>query len=169
VSEHEGSNGGPAVHGVDAANGGSVPARAREIVQAMVEVFEIAQEDPSIARRLEHTDTTLVAHFTDAESVSATLMLDRNPVEVLDREYAEAETHVWATTSQWDEFFAGDLHLAMAIAHGDVTYRGPVRKFLVVVPVARRLAGEFRQIRRAQSESMPVSTTGRSGNEEDHR
>ena len=89
----------------------------------------------------------MALHFTDAKDVAVTLLLDREPPEAVASALPEAETQIHASAEQWDAFWKGEYPLAMAIARGEVSYRGPVRKFLRVVPILRRLAGEYHELR----------------------
>jgi hypothetical protein len=47
------------------------------------------------------------------------------------------------TTLQLEQLTRGELALAMEIAHGHVAYTGPVRKFLRVIPILRRVSRDW--------------------------
>jgi putative sterol carrier protein len=114
---------------------------------AIVDVIQASAHDEHLGERVAFSKTTVVLHFTDADDVAATLVLEQSPLEAVARELPNAEISIYATTAQWDAFWKGELQLAMAIARGEVTYRGTVRKFLRAVPILRRLAGDYRRAR----------------------
>jgi putative sterol carrier protein len=114
---------------------------------AIVDAIQASRRDEHLGERVAFSRTTVVLHFTDADDVAATLVLERNPLEAVAGEVPNAEVAIHATTAQWDAFWKGELQLAMAIARCEVTYRGPVRKFLRAVPILRRLAGDYRLAR----------------------
>jgi len=83
--------------------------------------------------------------------------MDRDPVEVARGSTGHADVHLHATMADTVSFFAGDLHLAMAIAQGDVTYTGPVRKVLRIIPIFRRIVGEQALMLIQQEEGMTLA------------
>jgi hypothetical protein len=77
--------------------------------------------------------------------------MDREPVEIRSGAVGDPEVEIFMSSSDIDSFWAGDLHLAMAIAEGKVQYTGPVRKFLRIVPIALRLTPTYLQMRNGGS------------------
>lgn len=95
------------------------------------------------SQRASRAQTTVTIHVAQPDGSApaplAYLALDRDPV-VVEPAGAEAEVDLILTREDLAALLAGDLHLALAIARGDVTFRGPVRKFLRITPVLRALA-----------------------------
>jgi hypothetical protein len=139
---------------VPAANG----ALGHQVVEALLDTIHDAQGEVHLGERVAFSNTSVALYFTDAEGVVVTLLLDRDPLEAVGRELPEAETEIHASSEQWDAFWKGEYQLAMGIARGEVSYRGPVRKFLRAVPILRRLADDYRQLRSEQHEMAGAGT-----------
>jgi hypothetical protein len=88
---------------------------------------------------------TSVAIFTregdDGAVPFAQLLLDREPI-LVQRGDGDGRSEIDLTLTRADlvRLVEGDLHLPLAIARGDVAFRGPVRKLLRITPVLRSLA-----------------------------
>ena len=118
-------------------------AEAEQLLTGFMRIMDAAAADEFIGARLSHAQTTLEVHLVDTQpELSFTLLADREPVEMVRGSAGDAEVRLFATMKDTVAFFAGELHLAMAIARGDVTYSGPVRKILRVIPIFRRIVGE---------------------------
>jgi phospholipid/cholesterol/gamma-HCH transport system ATP-binding protein len=118
-------------------------AEAETLLAGFMRIMDAAAADEFIGRRLAHAQTTLEVHLVDTDpELSFTVLADREPVEMVSGSVGEAEVDLFATMADTVGFFAGELHLAMAIARGDVSYTGPVRKVLRVIPIMRRIVGE---------------------------
>jgi phospholipid/cholesterol/gamma-HCH transport system ATP-binding protein len=129
---------------------------AQSVFDAFIRVMKVASAHAVIAERLALANTTVHVHITDApQEHRLTLLLDRTPIECVPRLVGNAEIELFMTTRDIYRFWTGELHLAMGIARGEVGYSGPVRKLLRVVPIARRLADDFRQIVDEEDFSVP--------------
>ncbi len=106
-----------------------------EMVTRSAKFFGQAATDPRLGERMGLAQTTVHIHFDDSHGI--TLLLDRQPIGVEDRIVGSAEVELWGSADVWMEFVRREKQLAMAIVDGEVTYRGPVRKFLRVVPILR--------------------------------
>lgn len=109
-------------------------------VKAAFEEFrrtvQAAAEDPVIGHRLAFGQTTLLLRLEDDPDAELLLRLDREPIEVVDDPGGEsAEIELWVSSDQLRRVWDPDFHLAMAIAKGEATFVGPVRKFLRVMPI----------------------------------
>jgi hypothetical protein len=71
------------------------------------------------------------------------MLLDRNPVELVEGSYPDAEVKLYMTADDLAAFWSGQLHAAIAITDGRIGYRGPVRKVLRVLPIVRRQSARF--------------------------
>ncbi len=103
-----------------------------------------AQPDVASALVLSGTVTRVVVQEDPSASLTLTLMLEREPIEVLDGNAGEAESEIMISADDLVAFCRGELQLAMAIARGRVSYRGRVRKFLRASPILRRVARGMR-------------------------
>lgn len=90
------------------------------------------------ARRLRHALTS-VRFVTPSQS--ATLLLDRSPPTVT-RGDEPAEIEIALTEEQAARFAAGALPMPAAVVRGAVRCRGPVRRYLEVDPILRRLLAQ---------------------------
>jgi hypothetical protein len=91
-----------------------------------------------LSRRLALADTTVRIELADEEDLALTLLLDRTPIEVVDGS-GDAEVGLTIASIDLERLWLEDFHLPMAIVRGRVLTRGPVRKFLRVMPIVRGL------------------------------
>jgi hypothetical protein len=121
---------------------GDAPPTDPELLDMLRELFAAAA-DGGASQRPSRAQTTVTIHVEQPDGTGAAplafLALDREPV-VVEPAGAEAEVDLVLTREDLAALLCGELHLALAIARGDVSYRGPVRKFLRITPVLRGLA-----------------------------
>ena len=118
-------------------------AEAEILFEGFMRILDAAAADEFIGRRLAHADATMEVHYVDTDpELSFTVLADREPIEMVRGSVGDADIHLYATMRDGVRFFAGDLHLAMAIARGEVTYTGPVRKMLRIIPIFRRVLAD---------------------------
>jgi hypothetical protein len=98
--------------------------------------MEAAAQDERLSSVLARADTTVRICLADDPELCVTLLLDRNPIEVVESE-GPAEVEIWIVSVDLARLYSPDFHLSMAISRGRVKYTGPVRKFLRVTPVVR--------------------------------
>lgn len=113
------------------------PPTAERLAELTAEWFSTGAHDPHVGARLALADT--VVHFHLGDNAGVTLMLDRTPIEALPRIMGEPEIEIWATPEQVLSMLRREAQMAMLISYGELDYRGPVRKFLRVVPILRSL------------------------------
>jgi phospholipid/cholesterol/gamma-HCH transport system ATP-binding protein len=103
--------------------------------------LERALRSPSPAvGRLAYAGTSVT--FTVPENdLAATVLLDRRPPLLADPS-EPAEIRIELTPSQAARFASGSLCMASAVVSGEVASRGPVRKYLEVDPIMRRLLAD---------------------------
>lgn len=92
-------------------------------------------EDPRLAERLARAQTTVHVRFSDDAGI--TLHMDRSPIQVEAGLVGAAEIELQGTPETFLAFVRGERHMAMAITSGELEYRGPVRKFLRILPILR--------------------------------
>ena len=108
----------------------------QNLVELTVEFFNTAAQDAELSERMSFANTTVQIHFTDLPGENVcTIWLDRLPIGAEVGVVGEAEVELFAPAKIFMGLFAGKEALPIAIVRGDVTYTGPVRKFLRVVPI----------------------------------
>jgi hypothetical protein len=115
------------------------PERAMRAFRGLI---EMVCEDPATSARVTLADTTVQINLSDASGYAFTLYLDAERVELGDSD-PQAQIALAMTTLQLEQLTRGELALAMEIAHGHVAYTGPVRKFLRVIPILRRVSRDW--------------------------
>ena len=108
-------------------------------VRRVAAVLEAALQGEDLRTRLRHAGTSVAFGTRDAGR-AVTLLLDREVPELRRDEPAEV---VITLSDQAAEAFAdGLLSMPAAIIAGDATATGPVRKYLEVDPIIRRVLAE---------------------------
>jgi len=111
-------------------------------VHAFRDLIGMICDDTAASARMILADTTVQISLSDVSGYAFTLYLDGERVELGDSD-PQAEITLAMTTPQLEQLTRGELALAMEIAHGTVAYSGPVRKFLRVIPILRRVSREW--------------------------
>jgi hypothetical protein len=88
--------------------------------------------------RLGSAGTSVTFKIARSPKRSVTLLLDRDPPEVADGG-EPAEITIELSAKQAERFARGDLALPTRIANGEVSYTGPVRKYLSLDPIIRSM------------------------------
>jgi len=118
---------------------------AQESIDLRVRLERALSGDGHAVARLGAAGTSVSFRVTDALGASVTLLLDRKPPQVAERD-EPAEVTILLTAEQAGRFARGQLALPAALVAGQVSCRGPVRKYLVVDPILRaRLAEADRE------------------------
>jgi hypothetical protein len=124
---------------MDQASSGSQPAAPAIDPQRMADMtaafFNRAGADHELASRLGLASTSV--HFHYADGIGATVHLEQKHVAAEARIVGTAEVELWATPAMFMAFTLNKKLMSVAIMEGDLEYRGPVRKFLRVVPIMR--------------------------------
>ena len=89
------------------------------------------RHEPATLARLSYARTSVCFQVDDAPGI--TLLLDRDPAQVVDDEPAEIE--ITLTAQQAGDLARGRLPMPRAIVTHAVTAKGPVRKYLEVDPM----------------------------------
>ncbi|UTI65428.1 hypothetical protein NBH00_04245 [Paraconexibacter antarcticus] len=109
---------------------------ANDLPGLTVAFFRKGAQDAELSERMSFAATVVQITYTDVEGENAcTVWLDRDPIEAEVGASAEAEIELAMSAETGISLFAGRVALPIAILNGEVTYRGPVRKFLRVVPI----------------------------------
>jgi hypothetical protein len=121
---------------VDPTDGSAARAYTETALERFCVAIEAAARDERLSRVLARGGTTVRIELADDPELSTMLLLDRDPIEVIDSD-EPAEVEISIVSVDLARLYSPDFHLAMAIARGRVGYSGPVRKFLRVTPVVR--------------------------------
>jgi SCP-2 sterol transfer family len=89
-------------------------------------------------QRLGTAGTSVTFEIADAPKASVTLLLDRQPPAVADGD-EPAEITIEMDSKLATSFAKGELSLPSLILSGEVSYSGPVRKYLSFDPILRSL------------------------------
>jgi hypothetical protein len=116
--------------------GGAARAYTQNALQRFCAAMSAAAQDKRLSSVLSRANTTVRIELADDPELSCTLLLDRNPIEVVQTD-EPAEVEISIVSVDLARLYSPDFHLAMAISRGRVGYTGPVRKFLQVTPVVR--------------------------------
>ncbi len=109
-----------------------------EFVRRLEEFFVRAGDEPDLAERMTFARTTVALHLTDApDGTGATIHLTQTPIDARPGIDPGAEIHMYAPTGLWIDMLADRVPLPIAVAHGQVEYTGPIRKFLRVAPILK--------------------------------
>ncbi len=106
--------------------------------QRTVAFFERHAADPHAAARLCRADCSVHIHL--GEGVGVSLRLDCTPLEAEVGIVGVAEIEIHCSPAQLDAHVRGERTLAQEIMRREVTYVGPVRKFLSIAPILRGLS-----------------------------
>jgi hypothetical protein len=134
-------------------------AHPKDMAALTARFFQGAGTNAELSERMSFANTTVQIHFTEdgMEEESCTVWLDKTPIGAEVGLVGEAEIQLFGSAEVFLGMITGKVALAMAIARGDVTYTGPVRKFLRVVPILRTF--DFDMFRR---ETASANGTGAS-------
>ena len=144
------------VAGVGGSSGGVQGAghpSIEQMIQVAVEAFRVLAEDRVKGGRMADAATTCALHVTDVGTDGGlTALLDREPIEVVDRVLPDARSRIYGPTEMWlPVFLKGNL--GIAVARGELEYEGPVREFLRVFPIFRSAYGDVARGKRSAATS----------------
>jgi hypothetical protein len=114
-------------------------AHCEAIMERFCDGVEWAASTPAAAR-LAQAQTVVTIRLADEPDLSVTLHLDREPIEVVTGTPANAEAELVLPSVDLTHIWSSEFHVPIAIVRGRAAVRGPVRKFLRVLPVLRAAA-----------------------------
>lgn len=119
-----------------------------------IDAFRVVAQDEALGERLARAETTCALHVGEN---GLTALLDREPIDVLDHAIDDAESHIHGSEEDWLPVFTNG-NLGIALARGELTWTGPVRKFLRIFPIFRTVYADVALGRR--SVDHPERTEG---------
>ena len=108
-----------------------------DMIDVAIEALRLVARDDVKCRRMADAATTCALHITDLrDDAGLTALLDRTPIEVVDRALPDAQARIHGPAAAWlPVFLKGNL--GIAVARGELQFDGPVREFLRVFPIFR--------------------------------
>jgi phospholipid/cholesterol/gamma-HCH transport system ATP-binding protein len=125
---------------------------AMSVRGALEDVFAA---DGAALRRLSYADTSVQFVELD-DDCATTLLLDRRPPALLD-EPEPAEVTIELTRDQALQFAHGVLPMPAAVIRGEVSYSGPVRRYLEVDVILREMLARTRDQRDVAPGYVPAA------------
>lgn len=104
-----------------------------QMLATAVEAFRVAAETPRLCERLASANVTCALHLTDLDT-GLTALLDRSPIEVVDRVEEDTDIRISGTAEQWLPVFT-EGNLGIALLREQLEWHGPVRQFLRIFPI----------------------------------
>lgn len=110
-------------------------------------IFEKAMEDDALSDTLAASGVVLQINYTDPVSQ---ITVDMPSKKVFTGECGlKPSVEMFMTADMGNQFWRGNLNLAVAMAKGQVRAKGPVPKILKLVPVAKKLFPSYEEMLRA--------------------
>lgn len=100
-------------------------------------VERVLEREGSAVQRLGEAGTSITFVVLGGEQEPVTLLLDRVPPQLATAQDSEITVELDADHAQ--RFMRGQLVLSTCLIEGGASCRGPIRKYLVVDPILRRL------------------------------
>lgn len=125
----------------------------QKMAEMTAQFFSQGASDQRLGERLALAQCSVHIHYTD--DVGVTLLLDRSPIAAEPRIIGNAEIELWGPPELFLQMVRREKQMAMCIANGELEYRGPVRKFLRIVPILRSF--DFDVWRGAETPGAPVA------------
>lgn len=123
-----------------------------EVYRYLGGMFQRAAEHPEAGPKLAAAGVTLQLHYSDPDTI-LTVQL-REPIEVIEGDTDEkADIHLYMRADDADQFWRGQLNLAMALSKGRVKSKGPVSKTLRLVPTVKPLFAVYQDLIREKDEA----------------
>lgn len=107
------------------------------MIEIAVEAFRAVGDDRAKSRRMADAATTCALEVTGLDGTAGiTALLDRDPIEVVERPLPDAVSRIYGPAEAWLPVFRKG-NLGIALARGELAFEGPVREFLRVFPIFR--------------------------------
>lgn len=118
-----------------------VPDTPAARLERFVLVVQHALEDEGASQQFATHGVSVRIHLSDAPDTGVTLFLDRTPAEIVTGTGGgQADVQLLLDSHDLEAICCEGTYLPTKIVAGEVTYEGPVRKFLRMLPVLRRAA-----------------------------
>src|SRR5436190_23258373 len=101
------------------------------------EIRRVATGPTPAAQRLSYAETSICLRVAGSDD-AVTMRFDCDPVEAVEGVHA-SEVELTLDARQLERFGAGDLDVQRALLDGSISHRGPVWKFLRVMPILTTL------------------------------
>jgi hypothetical protein len=122
--------------------GGEMESTGPAGVTLLMHVIGAAAEEHMLRERLAEAHVRVRVEPTDAPASAIGLELAEGRTRVVDAR-SPCDVVVRLTDATLARILGGHGHLAMEIVAGEVTYEGPIRRLLRVLPILRRVAASL--------------------------
>lgn len=116
-----------------------------EVYDYLGEIFRIGTKKDGLAEKLAASGVVLRIHYTDPDSV-ITVDMPAQTVETGTASQVTPTVELFMSADTGNRFWLGKVNLAMAMAKGTVRAKGPTPKLLKLIPTAKELFPEYRQL-----------------------
>lgn len=117
-----------------------------EAYQYLAGVFRKAAEHPEVGPALAGANLTLQLRYSDPEC-QTTVKMYEPAIEVIEGDTdAEPDVILSLSADDADQYWRGDLNLAVALAKRRATSKGPVNKILKLVPLTKPMFPMYREM-----------------------
>jgi hypothetical protein len=114
-------------------------AHCEAIMERFCEGVDRAASTPAAARLADAQIVTTI-RLADEPDLAVTVHLDRSPIEIVTGTAANADAELVLPSVDLTHIWSAEFHVPIAIVRGRASVRGPVRRFLRVLPVLRAAA-----------------------------
>jgi putative sterol carrier protein len=116
-----------------------------EAYKYLAGVFREASEHPVVGPSLAAAGITLQLRYSDPDCQTTVRLHD--PIQVIEGETDETpDVILTLTADDADQYWRGDLNLAIALAKGRAKSKGPVNKILKLVPLTKPMFPIYREM-----------------------
>ena len=116
-----------------------------EAYKYLAGVFRMAAEHPDVGPKLAAAGLTLQLRYSDPDITTTVRLYD--PIEVIEGEGTEKpDVILTLSADDADQYWRGDLNLAVALAKGRAKSKGPVNKILKLVPLTKPMFPMYREM-----------------------
>ena len=116
-----------------------------EVYEYLGRIFEIGTKKEGLADRLASSGVVLRIHYTDPDAV-VTVDLPQKVVETGADSTATPTIELFMSADTGNSFWLGQVNLPVAMTRGKVRAKGPTTKLLKLLPAAKELYPEYRQL-----------------------
>lgn len=113
-------------------------------------IFRRAMEQDGLASKLADSGVILRIHYTDPDA-EITVDMSNKLVETGSDSSVSPNVELFMTADTGNRFWLGKVNLSVAMARGTVRAKGPVPKLIKLIPQAKNLFPEYRQMLQNQN------------------
>ena len=116
-----------------------------EVYEYLGEIFRIGTKKEGLAERLASSEVVLRIEYSDPDAV-VSVDLPNKTVETGAGSTLTPTVELHMSADTGNQFWLGKVNLPMAMTRGTVRAKGPVSKLLKLLPTAKELYPEYREL-----------------------